>query len=139
MNKTSARWCPRFSLRFVLTIPLLLAVYLACGVATKTSGVDDVTNYLSLLDSDVAFPEAAFVSTKLKEFGPPEYYLPFVLERVTVVGEPFGNTVTTDRSYYAWVFGHVYQLPVTRRFADRRTATRTFSMILDERTRQRGF
>ena len=81
-------------------LPVLVGSYLACRPLTKTSGVEDVTRYISQ-DTDAVQAD-------------PKYYAPLVLECSTLAWGPNAKTAITNRWHYLWFFGVVYKLPITR-------------------------
>lgn len=89
----------RFSLRFLLLLPILVAAYFACGPVTSTRGVHDVARHLTEQN------DGLYVA--------PDYKAPLLLEFSVIDGRPQGVPPRMSRhtEYYFWLFGYVAKLP----------------------------
>ena len=100
-TRKSRRWRPRFGIRSLLCIPVLIAVYFALGAPTKTLGVRDVGERLTRENSGNQVT--------------PTYKVPLVLEFsvIHVLAQPGRPQLVTNSSYYFWFFGLTAELPFT--------------------------
>jgi hypothetical protein len=95
----------RFSLRFLLFLPVVFAVLFTCRSLTMTKGVEDVGQYVA----------ATWVTGSKRT---PQYCLPLVLDYSIMYPDYETRTLVTDRRYYLWLFGYVRELPFERRHVD---------------------
>jgi hypothetical protein len=101
-TRKSRRWRPRFGIRSLLCIPVLIAIYFALGAPTKTLGVRDVGERLTRENRG--------------NQATPNYKAPLVLEfSVMHVSAQPGRPrqLVTNSSYYFWFFGLTAELPFT--------------------------
>jgi hypothetical protein len=91
---------PRFGLRTLLLIPLLVAVYFALGSPTRTAGVRDVGDRLTRENSGTTVV-ATYKAPLLIEF-------PVMHIQRTAGGS---DQLVTKSDYYVWFFGWSAKLP----------------------------
>lgn len=95
------KWLPRFGMKTLLVLPLIVAVYFALGEPTKKWGMPDVRDFIA---SD-------------KHIGPSvEYRAPLVIAFPVIHAESHTKTpnkisLITKSTYYFWCFGFVAKLP----------------------------
>ena len=93
------RYRPRWSLRLLLIVVTLVCAYLACWVATKKQGIQDVRGQIENSRNEAAV-------------------LPLIvgIDRPTVYEVFSARLVAWERRcYYFWFFGYVAKLPYERR------------------------
>lgn len=89
MPRTDSKWRPRFSVRFLLLITAVVAVYLAMWQPTRTRGVRVIEQRTGGWNGRAPAP------------------------LVILVDEPGGNSGLAERRAYVWLFGPVVRLPYT--------------------------
>ncbi|QDS92372.1 hypothetical protein FF011L_11150 [Roseimaritima multifibrata] len=113
-RRTVRRCTPRFSLKLLLAVPLLVAVYLAVGKATREYGPNAVASFLDVEQG----------------YGNPGYVAPFVLEFWTMSTD--GSTADVRMDYYLWLFGWVIETPISRTQTTAMGPTRKIGDIIRE-------
>ncbi len=116
---TKSKWRIRFGFRSLLLLPVLVAIYFALDVPTKTMGVRDVGARLTRENN----------GNRIE----PAYRAPLVLELSKfhiqrLPGQP--DQLVTKSSFYFWFFGLVAKLPFTNETSrELPTASPTFGGI----------
>ena len=100
------RWRPRFSVRTLVVLVMLVCCYAACWGPTKRQGFKDVVNHVrSSIDLDKKFKAAGMSSSNL----------PLVVWISEAESDgPEVLKVNDVRGYhrcYLWLFGYVVKLP----------------------------
>lgn len=93
-TKNMKRSCFKFSLKFVLLLPLVVAAYFALGPVTHSLGVRDVGGVLSKTGDE------------------PRVVAPLLLKHSVISVHAPEMSRKTD--YYVWLFGVVAKIPYTR-------------------------
>ncbi|WP_235909059.1 hypothetical protein, partial [Roseiconus nitratireducens] len=101
MKSLLRRLRPRFSIRTLLILPLLVAVYFALDAATKRYGPDDVARVFEAEHGG----------------GLPGYVAPLIFEHWTMnatAGPNASPNSEVTAHYYVWFFGYVWRTPYVR-------------------------
>ncbi len=103
----------RFSIRLLLVLPLLVAIWLAGAKMTQRYGTTQVSQWLAAKDREGTYAT---------------YEAPFLLSTGTI-RLVSGTQAETNKQYYLWLFGAVLQIPLNRKFNDTIGPGNSFSDI----------
>ena len=110
-------WPPRFSIRTLLLLSVLVALFFAANGATKKYGTEDATAWLK---------EHRTGHVVALHKGPL-----LVASGVSTTGP--NSTVVTYERHYLWILGWVFELPWERKYVDKYNDGNSFNDIINLR------